>query len=45
MLTGEVKKRLIELLSDMVERHRKARAAVTEEVFTFVFYRSFTDIA
>ncbi|XP_078438990.1 nucleotidylyl transferase superfamily protein [Wolffia australiana] len=32
MLTGEVKKRLIEVLSDMVERHRKARASVTEEM-------------
>ncbi|KAJ7530767.1 hypothetical protein O6H91_14G018500 [Diphasiastrum complanatum] len=32
MLTGEVKKRLIDVLSSMVERHRKARAAVTEEM-------------
>lgn len=32
MLTGEVKKRLIEVLSEMVERHCKARAAVTDEV-------------
>ncbi|XP_059074283.1 tryptophan--tRNA ligase, cytoplasmic isoform X2 [Cryptomeria japonica] len=31
MLTGEVKKRLIEVLTEMVERHRKARAAVTDE--------------
>ncbi|KAL9259974.1 Tryptophan--tRNA ligase, cytoplasmic-like protein [Drosera capensis] len=31
MLTGEVKKRLIEVLTDIVERHRRARAAVTEE--------------
>lgn len=32
MLTGEVKKRLVEVLSEMVERHRKARAAVTDEM-------------
>ncbi|CAA6654384.1 unnamed protein product [Spirodela intermedia] len=32
MLTGEVKKRLIEVLSEMVERHCKARAAVTDEM-------------
>lgn len=32
MLTGEVKKRLIEVLSELVERHRTARAAVTDEM-------------
>jgi tryptophanyl-tRNA synthetase len=32
MLTGEVKKILIDILVTMVERHRRARAAVTEEV-------------
>lgn len=32
MLTGEVKKRLTEVLTDIVERHRKARAAVTDEM-------------
>lgn len=32
MLTGEVKKRLTEVLTEMVERHRRARAAVTDEV-------------
>ncbi|KMZ68928.1 Tryptophan--tRNA ligase [Zostera marina] len=32
MLTGEVKKRLIDVLSELVERHRRARAAVTEEM-------------
>ncbi|ONK62325.1 uncharacterized protein A4U43_C07F2730 [Asparagus officinalis] len=32
MLTGEVKKRLIDVLSDLVERHRRARAAVTDEM-------------
>ncbi|GAB2229126.1 hypothetical protein Drorol1_Dr00023261 [Drosera rotundifolia] len=32
MLTGEVKKRLIEVLTELVERHRGARAAVTEEM-------------
>ncbi|WZY74325.1 hypothetical protein YC2023_006565 [Brassica napus] len=32
MLTGEVKKRLTEVLTGMVERHRMARAAVTEEM-------------
>ncbi|ERN20191.1 hypothetical protein AMTR_s00066p00115140 [Amborella trichopoda] len=33
MLTGEVKQKLIQVLTELVERHRKARAAVTEEVF------------
>lgn len=32
MLTGEVKQRLIQVLTELVERHRKARAAVTDEV-------------
>lgn len=32
MLTGEIKKRLIEVLTELVERHRMARAAVTDEV-------------
>ncbi|XP_054779837.1 tryptophan--tRNA ligase, cytoplasmic [Prosopis cineraria] len=32
LLTGEVKQRLIEVLTEMVERHRRARAAVTEEM-------------
>lgn len=32
MLTGEVKKLLIEVLTNLVERHRQARAAVTDEV-------------
>ncbi|CAI9091111.1 OLC1v1026048C3 [Oldenlandia corymbosa var. corymbosa] len=32
MLTGEVKQRLIQVLTEVVERHRKARAAVTDEV-------------
>ncbi|KAI8030481.1 Tryptophan--tRNA ligase, cytoplasmic [Camellia lanceoleosa] len=32
MLTGEVKMRLIELLTELVERHRRARAAVTDEM-------------
>ncbi|KAL8499510.1 hypothetical protein ACS0TY_022452 [Phlomoides rotata] len=32
MLTGEVKKRLIEVLTEIVERHRRARAAVTDEM-------------
>lgn len=32
MLTGEVKKVLIDILVTMVERHRRARAAVSEEV-------------
>uniref|UniRef100_A0A3Q7HQH3 Tryptophan--tRNA ligase, cytoplasmic n=1 Tax=Solanum lycopersicum TaxID=4081 RepID=A0A3Q7HQH3_SOLLC len=31
MLTGEIKKRLVEVLTDLVERHRRARAAVTDE--------------
>ena len=33
MLTGEVKQRLIQVLTEIVERHRNARAAVTEEVW------------
>lgn len=33
MLTGEVKQRLVQVLTEVVERHRKARAAVTDEVF------------
>ncbi|KAL8146436.1 tryptophan--tRNA ligase, cytoplasmic [Apium graveolens] len=32
MLTGDVKKRLTEVLTDIVERHREARAAVTDEM-------------
>ncbi|KAF8091880.1 hypothetical protein N665_0433s0045 [Sinapis alba] len=32
MLTGEIKKRLTEVLTEIVENHRKARAAVTEEM-------------
>ncbi|XWS52740.1 hypothetical protein CRYUN_Cryun11dG0098100 [Craigia yunnanensis] len=32
MLTGEVKKRLTGVLTELVERHRKARAAVTDEM-------------
>lgn len=32
MLTGEVKQRLIQALTEIVERHRKARAAVTDEL-------------
>jgi tryptophanyl-tRNA synthetase len=32
MLTGEVKKILINLLVDMVEKHKKARSTVSDEV-------------
>jgi len=32
MLTGDVKKRLVEVLTLMVERHQRAREAVTDEV-------------
>ncbi|KAK2641972.1 hypothetical protein Ddye_023735 [Dipteronia dyeriana] len=32
MLGGEVKQRLIQVLVDLVERHQKARAAVTDEM-------------
>ncbi|KDP42894.1 hypothetical protein JCGZ_23836 [Jatropha curcas] len=32
MLTGEVKKRLAEVLTELVERHRLARSAVTDEM-------------
>lgn len=35
MFTGEVKKRLAEVLTEMVERHRVARAAVTDDVSLF----------
>lgn len=33
MLTGEVKQRLIAVLSEIVARHQRARAQVTEEVY------------
>ncbi|XP_059275346.1 tryptophan--tRNA ligase, cytoplasmic [Lycium ferocissimum] len=32
MLTGEIKKRLVDVLTDLVERHRRAREAVTDEM-------------
>ena len=32
MLTGEIKKTLIDLLTDMVTRHQEARAKVTDEM-------------
>ncbi|KAK4269903.1 hypothetical protein QN277_023000 [Acacia crassicarpa] len=32
LLTGEVKQRLTQVLTELVERHRRARAAVTEEM-------------
>ncbi|GJP74152.1 hypothetical protein CLOP_g4782, partial [Closterium sp. NIES-67] len=32
MLTGDVKKRLVEVLTAMVERHQKARELVTDEM-------------
>ena len=35
MLTGEVKQRLIVVLSELVARHQRARAQVTEEVMNF----------
>lgn len=39
MLTGEVKKRLTEVLTDIVERHRRARAAVTDEASKLIYFR------
>ena len=36
MLTGQVKARLIEVLSGLVERHRRARALVTDEVSSYL---------
>lgn len=36
MLTGDVKKRLGEVLTELVDRHQKARATVTDEVSTFI---------
>nr|XP_016513657.1 PREDICTED: tryptophan--tRNA ligase, cytoplasmic-like [Nicotiana tabacum] len=38
MLTCEVKKRLTEVLTDLVERHRRARALVTDEVTNTNFW-------
>lgn len=38
MLTGEVKKRLTEVLTDIVERHRKARASVTDEASKLICF-------
>ncbi|KAG8381956.1 hypothetical protein BUALT_Bualt05G0026500 [Buddleja alternifolia] len=35
MLTGEVKKWLVEVLTELVERHRRVRAAVTDEMVKF----------
>lgn len=32
MRTGQVKERLARVLTEMVERHQRARAAVTDEV-------------
>jgi tryptophanyl-tRNA synthetase len=32
MLTGEIKKRLVEVLSELVDRHRAARVLVTDEM-------------
>ena len=32
MLTGEVKQRLVAVLSELVARHQRARALVTEEM-------------
>ena len=32
MLTGEIKAILIDVLADMVERHQRARALVTDEI-------------
>ncbi|CAO2824190.1 unnamed protein product [Amaranthus hypochondriacus] len=32
MFTGEVKNRLIEVLTELIDRHQRARAAVTEEM-------------
>lgn len=37
MQSGDVKKRLAEVLTEIVERHRKARAAVTDEVKNSLF--------
>eukprot|EP00899_Mesostigma_viride_P020219 jgi/Mesvir1/28199/Mv04753-RA.1 len=37
MLTGEVKKRLIDVLMQLVEQHKEARAAVTEEMVDAFF--------
>ena len=36
MLTGEVKQRLTEVFTEIVESHRRARAAVTDGVIIFI---------
>jgi hypothetical protein len=37
MLTGEVKQRLIAVLSELVVKHQRARAQVTKDEHTLVF--------
>lgn len=44
MLTGEVKQRLIQVLTEIVERHRRARAAVTDEVINYLRISSFQNV-
>eukprot|EP00850_Spirogloea_muscicola_P023205 SM000337S12901 [mRNA] locus=s337:61905:65533:- [translate_table: standard] len=45
MLTGEVKKRLIDVLTEMIENHRQARANVTDEVLDmFMSVRQMPDL-
>lgn len=47
MLTGAVKMRLTRVLTEIVENHRRARAAVTEQVkgkFDNIFIRPIRDL-
>ena len=38
LLIGEVKKRIIEVLTELVERHRRARAAAIDEVTDYCLF-------
>ena len=40
MLTGELKKITIQVVSDFIEQHQKARALVTDEVVSDFFNRN-----
>lgn len=45
MLTGEIKAELIALLTEMVERHNAARAAVTDDIVdAFMSVRSMPEL-
>lgn len=45
MLTGEIKGELIAVLTEMVERHKAARALVTDDIVdAFMSVRPMTDL-